>query len=393
MNGSAWPTTLLGEVINLKRGYDLPHQDRRPGPYPVVSSSGITDHHAEHKAKGPGVVTGRYGTLGEVFYIPMDYWPLNTSLYVQDFKGNDPRFISYFLTTLTFAGQTAAGAVPGVYRNHLHALEVRVPPLAEQRRIAGILSAYDDLIANCQRRIRILEEMARHLYREWFVHLRYPGHESISLVPIPQGWELVPMGQALTSMTGGDWGANRRTELETEEVGVVRGTDFEEVAYGGNLRVPVRFIKPGSFVSRGLRIGDILIENSVNAKSRCIGTTLMVDEHVLARLGRAAIAASFCKVLRPSSLAMAPLIHLHVRRLREDASMEYYQNVAANGIGNFQAQKFAKEEHIPLPTDRVVRADLLEGIATPLRLVGTLASQLSNLRQTRDLLLPRLLSP
>jgi type I restriction enzyme S subunit len=93
----AWRECKLGEVLTLKRGYDLPRNRRVPGRYPVVSSSGITDHHCEAKAKGPGVVTGRYGTLGEVFYISEDFWPLNTSLYVVDFKGNEPRFIAYLL--------------------------------------------------------------------------------------------------------------------------------------------------------------------------------------------------------------------------------------------------------------------------------------------------------
>jgi len=197
---TGWKECLLGDVITLKRGYDLPHSARLPGPFPVVSSSGITDHHAEPKVKAPGVVTGRYGTLGQVFFVSKDYWPLNTSLYVQDFKGNDPKFIALLLTTLSFGSQNAAGAVPGVNRNHLHAMEVSVPPLPTQRRIAGILSAYDDLIENSQRRVKILEEIARRLYREWFVYIRFPGHEGCRLVQsplgeIPEGWEVKALGQ------------------------------------------------------------------------------------------------------------------------------------------------------------------------------------------------------
>jgi restriction endonuclease S subunit len=96
-----WKESALGEVLELKRGYDLPQQQRHSGHVPIVSSSGITDYHAEAMVKGPGVVTGRYGTLGDVFYIPEDFWPLNTTLYVRDFKGNDPRFISYFLRSIS----------------------------------------------------------------------------------------------------------------------------------------------------------------------------------------------------------------------------------------------------------------------------------------------------
>ena len=77
-----WQETTLGEVIELKRGYDLPKRERFPGPVPLVSSSGVTDYHTASKVAGPGVVTGRYGTLGEVFFVREDFWPLNTTLYV-----------------------------------------------------------------------------------------------------------------------------------------------------------------------------------------------------------------------------------------------------------------------------------------------------------------------
>jgi type I restriction enzyme, S subunit len=107
---SKWKKCSLGDVINLKRGYDLPSRERLIGQYPIVSSSGISGFHKEAMVKAPGVVTGRYGTIGEVFYITQDFWPLNTSLYVQNFKGNDPRFISYFLKTLDLGSQNVAGA-------------------------------------------------------------------------------------------------------------------------------------------------------------------------------------------------------------------------------------------------------------------------------------------
>jgi type I restriction enzyme S subunit len=164
-----WRTVTLGEVIELKRGYDLPARDRHEGSFPIVSSSGISGHHAEAKVKAPGVVTGRYGTLGEVFFITDDFWPLNTALYVRDFKGNDPRFISYFLTTLNFLAYSDKAAVPGLNRNHLHSAPVQVPPLPEQRAIAHILGALDDKIELNRRMSATLEGMARALFQSWFV--------------------------------------------------------------------------------------------------------------------------------------------------------------------------------------------------------------------------------
>lgn len=190
----SWNKVQLGDVIRLKRGHDLPASARIPGDIPIISSSGVTGFHNVAKATGPGVVTGRYGTLGEVHYVEGDYWPLNTALYVEDFKGNHPRYVAYLLMTLELGTQNAAGAVPGVNRNALHQLMVQVPDVAEQIRIASVLSTYDDLIETNRRRIALIEESARLLYREWFIQLRFPGHE---LVPVrdgmPTGWRLKPL--------------------------------------------------------------------------------------------------------------------------------------------------------------------------------------------------------
>jgi type I restriction enzyme S subunit len=185
----------LGEVLTLKRGHDLPSDVRVDGDVPVVSSSGITGYHNQPKATAPGVVTGRYGTLGEVFYLEQDYWPLNTALYVVDFKDTHPKFAAYFLKHVLRDYQSDKAAVPGIDRNVLHELDVKCPEPEAQETIADVLSAYDDLIENNRRRMALLEESARLLYREWFVRLRFPGHEHTPIVNgLPEGWERKQLG-------------------------------------------------------------------------------------------------------------------------------------------------------------------------------------------------------
>ena len=168
--GEGWAEKPLGQVIELKRGYDLPGRERLPGPVPVVSSSGITGAHRESKVPGPGVITGRYGTLGKVYFILDDFWPLNTTLYVRDFKENDPRFVSYLLRGLDFSGHSDKAAVPGLNRNHMHEEPVRIPTdVGEQRAIAHILGTLDDKIELNRRMNETLEAMARALFKSWFV--------------------------------------------------------------------------------------------------------------------------------------------------------------------------------------------------------------------------------
>lgn len=191
----SWNECTLGNVVTLKRGHDLPNSKRMPGNVPVVSSSGFTGSHNEAKAEPPGVVTGRYGTIGEVFYVTEPYWPLNTALYAIDFHGNDPRFVAYFLRNQLRNYQSDKAAVPGVDRNVLHKLPARCPDTQTQQRVVSILSAYDDLIENNRRRIALLEEAGRLLYREWFVHFRFPGHEHVNIVDgVPEGWAISDLG-------------------------------------------------------------------------------------------------------------------------------------------------------------------------------------------------------
>lgn len=166
---AAWPQGRLGDFIELKRGYDLPQAKRCTGDVPLISSSGHSDFHNVAMVKGPGVVTGRYGTIGQVFYVGPDFWPLNTTLYVRDFKGNDPKFISYFLKTIDFLAYSDKAAVPGVNRNHLHEAIVSMPPLDIQLEIAEALGALDDRITLLRETNATLEAMAQALFKSWFV--------------------------------------------------------------------------------------------------------------------------------------------------------------------------------------------------------------------------------
>lgn len=165
----------LGDLVNLKRGYDLPESKRKEGSYPVISSAGISGYHSEYKKEGEGVVIGRYGTLGDAYYVEGRYWPHNTSLYVTDFKGNCPRYIYYLLACIGRIKTSDKSAVPGVNRNELH--EMAVPAIDDvrlQKKIAHILATLDAKIDLNNRINAELEGMAKLLYDYWFVQFDFP---------------------------------------------------------------------------------------------------------------------------------------------------------------------------------------------------------------------------
>ncbi|MCK9318210.1 restriction endonuclease subunit S, partial [Methanoculleus sp.] len=162
-----WQSAILQDLVFFQRGYDITKAEQKPGNIPVVSSSGVNSYHSEAKVDGPGVVIGRKGSLGTVHYVDGPYWPHDTTLWSRDFKGNLPRFVFYFLQTLGLERYDVGNSNPTLNRNHIHRLDILLPEYQIQERIVEVLSAYDDLIENNRRRIQLLEEAARLLYREW----------------------------------------------------------------------------------------------------------------------------------------------------------------------------------------------------------------------------------
>jgi len=164
-----WRETTLGDVVTFQRGFDIRQIDQNPGLIPVISSSGITSYHNEYKAEGPGVLVGRKGTLGTVFYVENNYWPHSTSLWVKDFHGNNPRFIYYFLKTFDFKMHDVGSSNPTLNRNHVHLLRCTIPSHPEQCAIAEVLSSLDDKIDLLMRQNATLEALVQTYFQQWFV--------------------------------------------------------------------------------------------------------------------------------------------------------------------------------------------------------------------------------
>ena len=164
-----WNIGKLSDLCILKRGYDLPIYAREQGNVPIYSSSGISGYHNESKCISPGVITGRYGTIGTVFFAKDDFWPLNTTLFVENFNGNDEKFIYYFLKTLEWEKYNDKSAVPGINRNDVYKETIYYPDVKEQKAIAAVLGSLDDKIDLLQRQNATLEAMAETLFRERFI--------------------------------------------------------------------------------------------------------------------------------------------------------------------------------------------------------------------------------
>lgn len=222
---SEWQELTLGDIMTLQRGMDLPVQNRENGPFPIVASTGIVGFHNEAKAKGPGVVIGRSGSIGGGQYIENDFWPLNTTLWIKDFKNNHPRFCYYLLRSIDFNGMNTGSGVPTLNRNHLHPMPVKRPPRNEQESISQFLGALDDRITLLRETNKTLESIAQAIFKSWFVDFdpvrakmegRQPegmdeataalfpdSFEESELGLIPRGWNVNPIGNVIQTVGGG----------------------------------------------------------------------------------------------------------------------------------------------------------------------------------------------
>ncbi|MCA1707805.1 MAG: restriction endonuclease subunit S, partial [Actinobacteria bacterium] len=339
--------------------------------------------HSVAKVPAPGVVTGRYGTLGNVFFIEEPFWPLNTALYVRDFKGNEPRFVAALLEVLQLAKSEGASAVPGVNRNHLHRLPVLCPDTRTQQHVATILGALDDLIENNRWRIELLEQMAQAIYREWFVHFHYPGHDAARFVDStvrsrPPNWDLTPLKSCATALVDGDW-------IETKNQA---GTDFRLVQVSnvgvGRFRETGKYRYVTAETLKRLRcteinVGDLLISRLPEP----VGRAWLVDH-----LDERAITAVDVAILTPVSPAMGSYLN---QVLNSEEHLAFTDAVSTGTTRKRVTRSVLSQSQVLRPPP--VLLERFHETAAPLAQLGSrLRRTNAALSELRDLLLPKLVT-
>lgn len=408
MNRAKWETV---PIKTLYKGlYDGPHATPKPsdaGPVFLgisnVSDDGCLDltnirHIAEDDFSKwtrrveprPGDLVFTYeATLNRYTIIPEGFRGClgrRMALIRPDTQKIDARFLLYYFFTDAWRAVIRNNMLTGATVDRIPLTtfpnySVSVPPLPVQRRIAGILSAYDELIENSQRRIRLLESMARALYREWFVHFRFPGHEKVRRVAsplgeIPQGWEVKRLSALCSRMESG--GTPKRKSPEYWADGSIdwfkTGELWDGFLFGSEEKITE------------------LGQRESNARIFDPGTILMAiyGSPTVGRLGI---------VTRPSSCNQAALGLVADKKQISQTflyfvllSLRDHFNGLAQGAAqqNISKEKVANASAIVAPRALVAAFDKL---AEPIfERVETLQRQVQNLRRTRDLLLPRLLS-
>jgi len=207
-----WKWVKLGDEIELLYGKGLIEKERKNGIYPVYGSSGIIGYHNNYLVKGPGVIIGRKGSVGEVNLSKTDFYPIDTTYYLKLKNDNDIFFFYYLLKTLRLNEINSHSAVPGLSREDIYSLYIPLPPLPEQKAIAEVLSSIDDKIELLHRQNKTLEKMAMTLFRQWFIEPTRDG--------LPEGWEEKKLKDVYIFEKGIEPGS--KNYLETPSVDAIR---------------------------------------------------------------------------------------------------------------------------------------------------------------------------
>ncbi|MBU0613942.1 restriction endonuclease subunit S [Patescibacteria group bacterium] len=363
------------QFITLQRGFDLPVTEMKDGEVPVLGSTGVIGYHNKAKLNSPGVVTGRSGTIGVIQYTDKPYWPHNTSLWVKDFKSNHPKFVYYKMKTLYFERFNGGASVPTLNRNNLDNLTVQIPDAPIQEAIANILSVYDDLIDNNRRRIQLLEESARLLFREWFVYFRFQGHEKVKIVDgVPEGWKREKIN-SMISILGG-YAFKSTTYKPNGKYGIVTIKNVQQSKFipqcTDYIDEPPNAMKHHCLLANG----DILLSLTGNVGRVCLvyGENYLLNQRVAKIVPKKTIPKSYAYWLFDNSV-----MQKRIDNLSHGAAQ---QNLSPIKLGN---------QTVILPP-----IELLKMFDDAVSLINaetiTLLQQNQKLTQARDLLLPRLMS-
>ena len=392
-------TIKLQNFIDIKKGEYITRDKENEGIYPVILGGKEPAYYIDrYNHDGKAIVVSRSGASAG--YVSL--W--NEKIFVTDGFLIEPKnnvsydYIYYFLKSREGVLKLLQGgaAIPHVTPRLLNNLQINLPPLPTQQKIASILSAYDNLIQNYKKQIEALQTAASELYKEWFVRFRFPGYKDIrmkdsSIGKIPETFEVKKQNEVIKDYIGGGWGEDEQSEQFSIEAAVVRGADFPEFTNGDITTCPVRYHKVSNYNSRIIEPENIVLEVSGGTQEQPVGRTVIVSEERLKRFNNKLICASFCKLIKLNKSIISPLFYYYWMQFVYDTRIIDRYQLQSTGIINFKFEYFLRKGDVLLPPK-----DLMNSFEEKVKVIHSkiekLAIGITNLTQQRDLLLPRLMS-
>lgn len=391
----SWDKVKLDRFFVVKKGQAITKKDSNPGCYPVILGGREPAYYIDkYNHVGKAIVVSRSGASAGY----VSFW--NEPIFITDGFLIEPKadvdykYVYYLLKNKQsqLIGSQRGAAIPHVTPNLLYGVEAFCPPLKEQKRIADILSAYDNLIENNQKQIKLLEEAAQRLYKQWFIDLRYPGHETTKIVDgIPKGWRKEKLGEIIDYEIGGGWGEDNIKDKCDQPAFVIRGTDFYGITHGEILNIPFRYHSKTNLDARALCDGDIIFEVSGGSKTEGVAKTVLIKQALLDRLKHPVMCASFCKLIRLKNHKLSQYMYDVIFYLRKCGKTAEYDKRSASSIVNYRWKDFLNEIDVVIPSDLIVN-QYNEIVATSYERIMKLSLSIETAKKAREFILPKLMN-
>lgn len=414
----------LGEIIDIKHGYAF------DGEHIVSDDNGIVlvtpgnfkigGGFKEEKCKfftgeipenyilnnGDYIVTmtdlsKTIDTLGYSAKIPNN--PKRTYLHNQrigllNFKDDNvcKDYIYYIMQTNDYQ-KSIANTSSGATVHHTSPAKIyeytfQLPKYSIQKKIADFLGSYDALIENNQKQIKLLEEAAQRLYKEWFVDFRFPGYENAKFIDgIPEGWRKEPVCNIVSYEIGGGWGEDYLKEQNDKPAFVIRGTDLHGITHGDILSIPYRYHTQSNLASRILQDGDIVFEVSGGSKTEGVARTLLIRKELLEIYGSQVMCASFCKLIRLVDNSLSQYMYNTLQYLRLSGKTSEFDKKSASSIVNYRWKDFLSQQDVLIPPLTIIEAYNRLAECYYYKIINQ-SKMIECLKNARDRLLPKLMS-
>lgn len=373
---SEWKENRLGKVAPFKYGKALTSEKRTHGEFNVFSSAGICGKSEIYLAK-QGIIIGRKGSVGTVYYSDKPFFCIDTAFYIDNIDSQyNMKFLYYYIKLLHLESYNNDAAVPGLNRNLAEKLKITCPDLQTQNRIEDILSAYDNLIENNNKRIKILEQMAENLYKEWFVRFRFPGYENAEFENgIPKGWKKNKIESYYTTCSGG---TPSRSKPQYYENGIYPWIKT------GEIKDCIIIIDAEEYITQ---------EALDNSSAKIIPANSVIMAMYGVNIGSLAYVAdkmtcnqACCVFSDKRSFSSKHYLYNYLKSIRE-----YLLSISFGAAQQNLSQDLIKNITIVMPTDSIVKAfeAYVDSVYNNIKI---LLQKNRNLIKQRDLLLPRLMS-
>ncbi len=401
-----WRKVKLGEVVEINMGQSPRSEFYNSRGEGLPFYQGVTDFDEKYPKKSiycsqPTKIAG----AGDIFFsvrapvgdvnVAVEKSCIGRGVAALRMKNRNNDFLYFLLKNYEryFKGVSGGTTYESINKDQIENIELLLPENPDdQKRIADILSSFDDKIELNNKISQTLEQMAQAIFKEWFVNFRFPGHEKIKMVDselgkIPKGWEVKSWGELEGEGFAGDWGDDTESIEVSRKAYILRGTDIPALQAGSKGECPIRYLSDDSLKRRKLKPEDIVIEISGGSKGQPTGRSIIITQEILNRFELPIVCTSFCRLVRGNGILAPILMYLHLYRIYQTKKIWNYQ-LQSTGISNFQYGQFKEYERLVIP-DKIVQE----------KITGTLYSYIEyghlnenqKLAALRDLLLPKLM--